>query len=399
MSRFYANGKKRTVADWLVLICLIFAAFASLASDQMNTYALYAVLPLAFVVSFLQSGRLFQNKYLNLLLALYLWEVMSLLWAVYQDMSMRELHRILGAFMVSYIITVQTKRGNVIVGLYIVFFVLLINAWIYASTHSLIVTDFAENERLNDQKLNANTMAYYTTYVTFGTFIIAQVCKSGLWKKVFSILFFAMIPLSFFTALTTASRQILIIQVPFIILLLWQRYLQHSKRRTKLLFAVSLLAAIVVFAPYVESTYKDSFLAQRADNAIAEDTRTALIGESIRVGLDHFPLGVGAGNYIMFSKTHHFSHNSYTELFANVGIVGLLFYLFLVFGFVKCQWKRYKRTKDKVFAYFLIFGIIYVVDQFFYVFYIDQWLISFYTLIATHSDTYYKQTYLEIKNQ
>ncbi len=164
-----------------------------------------------------------------------------------------------------------------------------------------------------------------------------------------------------------------------------------------MLFLVFLVVLLAIFLPRVESIYEDSYLARRSEISVNEDSRATLAKEAISVGLDHFPLGVGVGNFYMFSRTKRFSHNSYTELFANVGIVGLVLFLILVMSFMKAQWKRFRATKDKVFAYFGTFGLIFIIDQFFYVFYLDQWLISFYILVATHSDTYYNNLLLKTK--
>lgn len=55
--------------------------------------------------------------------------------------------------------------------LYVTFFVLYIGAWYYSYNNSLVVMDITSDaDRLNDDKLNANTMAYYTFYVTMGAF-------------------------------------------------------------------------------------------------------------------------------------------------------------------------------------------------------------------------------------
>ena len=114
--------------------------------------------------------------------------------------------------------------------------------------------------------------------------------------------------------------------------------------------------------------------------------------------MEHFPLGVGANNYIIYSYNKHFSHNTYVELLANEGFVGLFLYLYLLLGYMKRQYKRYKRSKDKMFLSFMIFGIFYMVDGFFYAFYSQIWLISFFILVATHSETYYKNKYINYAN-
>ena len=66
---------------------------------------------------------------------------------------------------------------------------------------------------------------------------------------------------------------------------------------------------------------------------------------------------------------------------------------------MKVQIRRYKKFKDKYFLVFGFFGLFYIIDGFFYVFYAQIWLISFFILVATHSDTYYKTKMLEYGNK
>lgn len=73
----------------------------------------------------------------------------------------------------------------------------------------------SDADRLNDAKLNANTMAYYTFYATMAAFLLSDMVQSINYRKLFKILFLAMIPISF-VAIVTASRQVLIIQIPLI---------------------------------------------------------------------------------------------------------------------------------------------------------------------------------------
>lgn len=388
------QGDSKSLWDWIVLSCLFFAAYASMASDSLNSIALYVALPIAFVLSFLFSKSLFPNKYQCLLYLLFIWEAISLLWAYYPDLTRRELRSILGVIMLSYIVSIQAARPKMIVWLYLMYLLLYLGAWNYASSNMLIVTDFSSAERMNDEKLNANTMAYYTFYVTYALFILDEIVKSNFWKKVFRYLFLLMIPLSFLVAFTTASRQVLIIQIPLFVLLLWLRYIQGGTKTKKYLFLLVTTVVLVVFIPKVLSIYKDSFLAERASVKVSDDARSVLVKEAIEVGLNHFPLGVGAGNYIMFSQSHHFSHNSFTELFANTGIIGLLIYTVLLFTFLNRQWERFRKTRDRMFLLFLVFGLMFLLDQVFYVFYIDLWLISFFILVSTNSESYYYSNYL-----
>lgn len=377
--------------DIIIVISLFFAASVSVLSDSMNTIALYVALPCAFMLSFIKSRKIVPNYYLSLLFLLFAWDFISSLWAVYPETASRELQRVLGCILLIYIVAVNTYNKNLIKYIYISYIFLYIGAWIYASQNSLITAEISGGQdRLNDDKLNANTMAYYTYYSTFALYILPSLTNSNFWKKVYKYLFIAMIPLSFYVALVTASRQVLIIQIPLIAFLLLERYFRQVSNTKRLPFIVICLIGILMAAPYVIETFNSSFLATRSQNAIEEDARWFLLMDAIDIGIEHFPFGVGAGNYINYSFSAHFSHCSYTELFANNGIVGLLIYVVLLIKFIKIQWLRFKSTNDRQFIIFLIFGVIFVFDQIFYVFYTDLWLIGYWVLVATHSDKYYQ---------
>jgi O-antigen ligase len=377
---------------WLVLIALSFCAFVSLASDSLNTIALYVVIPILFLFSLLKEGRLFSNKYEKILVFLYVWVLISSLWATYSEPANNELKSVLGAFLLTFVISVQAKNERMIPGLYVLFFLLYLGAWYYASQNLLIVTDFASEERINDAKLNANTLAYYTFFVTFAIFILSELFNNPFFKKFLRIVFIAFIPFSLFVALATASRQVLLIQIPFFSLLLWMRYVNRIGRSKRVAFISITLIAIAYFAPRVENILQDSYLMERSQVSVQDDSRIFLMKDAMRVGMEHFPLGVGAGNYQKYSPRGYFSHNTFTELFANTGIVGFLLFAYLMAIFVIRQWSRYKKTKDRMYAYYLIFGLFYIIDQFFFVFYTHLWLMSFFMLVASHSETYYKSS-------
>lgn len=383
---------RKTISRSTIVLCLFFAASVSLLSDALNVIALYMAIPLAFLLSFIKCEKIAPSRYMTLLVLLYVWDCISSLWALYPATANVELKRILGAFLLTYIVTVNGRERNMLKYLYVTFIILYIGAWIYASQNSLIMAEIAGNqERLNDAKLNANTMAYYTFYVTFACFCLSSVIDSKFWSRIWKYLFLAMIPLSFYVALVTASRQVLLIQIPLISFLLYERYYRQAGRKTRILFVCMCVMIALLVAQKVMDIYDNSYLATRAETDISEDSRSKLLLDAMKVGFDHFPIGVGAGNYIHYSYKHRFSHCSYTELFANNGIVGLGLYLSLLYRFLKLQWQRYRWMHDRQFMIFLFFGLIFVFYQFLYVFYTDLWLIAFFVLIATHADLYYNE--------
>lgn len=371
----------------ICICCLYFSAFANLFSDSLNSIALYLVLPAAFFLC-LVSGGLKVNKYMRILTALLVWIAFSYLWAKDTDLAARQLHQILGTFLLAVIFTVQTRNARNISWLYVTYVILFASAWLYARNHIFQFLGEARF-RLNDEKLNANTMAYMLFYVTFSIFILAEVVGRR-YVKVFRILFLGMIPLSFVTAILTASRQVLLIQIPLICILLYFRYFKGRRFVNKSAAVIVLAVAIAIASPYLVSVYENSYLAERSSESIGDDSRIKLAKEAYEIGIEHFPLGVGANNYLHYSYNKHFSHNNYLELFANEGIIGLWLYLWLMFAFILAQWRRYKRLKDNVYLYFLVFGIFYVLDGLFFAFYAHLWLMGFFMLVAGHSETYYR---------
>lgn len=385
----------KSIKDFIIIACLFFAAAVSINSDALNTIALYVAIPFAFVLSYLSVGKISPNKYEAILISIFIWDCLSSLWAEYSTSVSRELHRILGAFLLTYIMAANAKSINMCKYLYLTFFVLYLGAWYYSYTNSLIAVEMTSDaDRLNDDKLNANTMAYYTFYITTGAYLLSDLIRTTKWKSIYKLIFLAMLPISFFVAIVTASRQVLIIQIPLMAFLIYERYLKEANLRTKIVFLLSAIIVIVLVMPKVIEIYDNSYLAIRSKKELEQDSRWFLMWDAIKVGYDHFPLGVGAGNYINYSFNRHFSHCSYAELFANNGIVGLYLYCYLLFSFLKTQWKRYRETVDRKFVVFFVFGVIYAIDQLFYVFYIDLWLIGFFVLVVTHSDAYYNNLYM-----
>ena len=390
----YSINKINTT-DWTIIICLVFSGIASMSSDNINRLALYGALPLAFVLSFLKVKTFKINQYSNCLFLLFSWIVVSYSWAVYKDYANTELHRVLGAFLVCFIMAVNARNRRMLPWLYLTYIALYLGAWNYASSHLMIDVSMMDSDadRLNDAKLNANTMAYYTFYVTFVLFVYGEILEKKFIRNISKIMFIAMIPISFFVALTTASRQVLIIQLPLISFLLYIRYFKQQSITRKCIFVLAVLGVAAIALSKLVSLYENSYLAVRASTELQEDTRTLLMKDAYKVAMDNLPFGVGAGNYIAYSFNKHMSHISYIELFANQGIIGFLLYIYILVSFAKRQYKRYRVYNDRMLLLFLLFGFIFIVDNVFYVFYNDIWLISFFILVATHSETYYDEKY------
>lgn len=384
-------NKNRT---YLSAVCLLLIVFAVLVSrnEEMNTIALYVAIPVSFICSFISNGNsLRNNEYLRMILILYLWIAFTILTAQNSKVAMGHISPMFGCVLLCFIVSNLAQNKKIIPWIYLTYSLLLVEAIIYVQNNILVLSYDISSARADDNKLNANTLSYYVFYATIALYIIRDLFEKKILKKISSLLFLSMIPISFFVAIIAASRQALIIQIPTFIVLLWIRYFRKAKKSTKLFSLVAIIIAYVVLNESVTTIYNNSYLSTRNETVYEEDIRVILIKEAFEVGCRNPFFGLGPGGFARQQSERLFSHCTYTELFANSGFPALVIYVYILFYFIKRQYIRYKRYKDHTYVFFLTFGLIYAIYQFFYVFTADLWLISFFIFVATHSELYYSQ--------
>lgn len=374
----------------LCIILLYFAASVSLI-DNLNPLALYGAIPLSFLISLSVGNSLKTNNYLKRLLVLILWVAATYFSAVYVEEAKNQMKNLLGVFVLSMTIANLSSDKRCVPWLYGLFIILLIQALVYANSHIMIEGFDTATDRLNDEKLNANTVAYYTFFVTFAIYELGNsfLIKNRVIANIFRLLFLAMYGVSFTVAILTGSRQVLMVQIPLLVLLTFIRYIEGASLKRKLLFVLIAAVACVASIDPITKSYDNSYLKVRSETKAKDDVRALLLQDAIKVGCQHPIMGVGPGNYVRYSFNRHFSHCTYTELFANTGVIGALIYVSLLLMFITSQWKRFWKYRDKTYLVFLVCGLIYLFDNFFYVFYVDLWLIGFFILLASHSETYF----------
>ncbi len=378
---------KTKIINFIIIVCLYFAAIFGL-NETLNPIALYFFIPLAFVISFLRSGFKVNNS-LKLLILLYLWIAFTCFFAYDKELAMRELRQVLGCFLLSFIISQNTKYETMTPWLFGVYIVLFIAAIYYCTTHIIDSNFSIGSDRVNDSNINANTLAYYLLFTITSTFFLTDMVKKVFWKNLFRALFWLMFPIAFWVAIFTASRQVLVTSMPLLFMLTYVRYFRNKGSKAFWLFFV-IAIAVIASAPKILSIYENSYLKQRNELDIYEDSRLALLVDAFHVGMEHPWVGVGPGNYIAFSYNQHFSHCTYTELFANTGILGALLYITMMVRYMRQQRNWFRKTKDDFFIASLLWGFIYIIYNFLYSFYENLWLISYYVLVASYTKHYYE---------
>ena len=378
---------KINFVDMLCVYLFMYTALFMVDNSTLNQQFLWIAVPLMFVYAFYKRTLegISLDIYEKRLLSLFLWMTFTIIVSIDYSASFTELKICWGAFVMIFVIRYLMSRKNTIGFMYFVYVLYLLDLLIYAQNHFVDVD--ITSQRAGDETVNANLYGYVLFFFNTSVFFLGELNR-GILKRFFRVLYFSVVPISIYLGLLTASRQIMMINIPFFVMLCCIRYrLLNSKN---LLVAVVIcLSLLFLYGDYLLDLYNNSLLKARAEGAIEEDNRFFLLKNAIVVGINHPIFGVGPNCFAVIN--HGMSHNSYAEIFANAGIPGLLMYTCLLGVFIRRQFIRYRQTKDSIILVFFVFGIIYAFYNFFYVFYRSPWLIMFFVIVATHSELYYKK--------
>ena len=108
--------------DRINVVCILLIIFAIFVSrdETLNKIALYAALPLSFILSFIADGNsLCINKYLKLVLGLYLWLFFTIITSLNIDVSMGYVSQMLGCILLCYTISNLAQNKKVLPWLYL----------------------------------------------------------------------------------------------------------------------------------------------------------------------------------------------------------------------------------------------------------------------------------------
>lgn len=383
-----SNRMGKRILSGIIIILLLFASLVNINNQELNSIALYVAIPLAFGLSITQYGNpLSNNRYMQWLIVLYCWIGITYFGAYNQVVALSQMKQILGVVLLSSVMANVSKNRKVIPWLYVVFICLFMSAANYAQTN--LVNVIGENERATDDVLNANTLAYYAFYFSCAVYALGECVNSARLKKVMRYMFFSVIFISLWIALITASRQVLVIQVPLFCVLLYIRY-GLGKGRWLFFFIIGAVSVWLLSTNTLEAIFEGTLLQERYELDLEDDERTLVLREAIDVGNSHPITGVGPGNFVLQSRYHVFSHCTYTELYANSGFIASLIFILVIAYFIIKQFNRYRKSKDTMYLFFMAFGVFFAIDNFVYVFYAQLWLMAFFVLVASHSETYYR---------
>ena len=379
--------------DWFLLILIGFCAIA--IDGIVLQVSLHVILPFVFtMVGIRNASKFFPNNSLKVYLFLVLWLGVCSIFACDPKVAITMMIKIISGFLCSFTLYHLALKEKNIVWVYLIVIASFVSMMVYANNNIGLI--IAENigDRLQNDIINANMFAYSLFYASFALYIILMKYVPN--KLLVELtLVFGIIGISIWLSLMTASRQIIMLQIPLMVSLFAVKIFRLKPTN---IMVVLLFICLLIFLglPIFDNYYSGSLLAERSTVSFTEDFRSVVLSEAIRCGLDNPIFGVGPGNFVLINKYHVFSHNNFAELFSNGGFVAFILYVFMIATNLKSQWKRYRITSDRFFLYHFIFQLFFLIDNMLYVQISSLWLMGFYFISVGHSDSYYSRIYNRI---
>lgn len=373
----------------------VFAVTFALHALKLGEVGTLVVIPLGFFIFFI--GRL--SKTIKLLeLNLVFWYLLFFLFASISIFYSIDVDAAIGtqkkmfivllftiavfSYSISSINTVKViYRANVFVLFTLIAYVLTLGI------------DMGSGQRIEENTLNANTYGYYVFTGLFSLFLLYTNRLNNKHRLIYIIIIIIASIFSLWLILASASRGASIIVSLLIagnILIITATSKKGILRKS--IISILFFLSVFQFASFVNDNYlKESYLLERFNDLEERETPRAYhVIKAIEIGLDNPILGVGAGNYAVVPKVLEqgsFSHNSFTEAFANFGLMGLFVYLMIFYSLLKKILKNLKTNNNqiRIINYqILLFVFLFIVYNTLYVVYLSTIFMHFLFVIYAH---------------
>ncbi len=352
---------------------------------QLQYIVTMGLLPILAGISFLYDSKdlHLKKKEFFIFLTLFLTSFTTVFYYKGFEEFTSTLSSFFGAVISAYIAIGLTKRIDYSNYIHIGYIISIILLFLIMVINGNITTNFASAIAFRDRfMLNANAYSYFCIFANFSLFYLYLKYRKNL-----ILIFLILLPILFLIiAFTTQSRAglllITLINVSFWLFV--NKPVNPTKFRT-IFRKFLILSALVLLLFQFLKIYEGSRIQNRvAKTEHKKDSREVLIEEGIEVFKLNPIFGVGLGQFPFYSKYRLFTHNSYTEVLAEHGIIGgvLLFALFLIPTIQSI--KNYRKDKNNpLYKFYLLFFITFLIYNNFYVFYKFPFSMMYFFLIIT----------------
>ncbi len=381
---------KTAALGYLIIIVIIaLNAFGPyLGLQQVVTFGLLPLLALIAII--LDKNTL--NKRSFEILVFFLFIVVSLLSAYYviNYVDLVSSFRILLATIVAAYIPIGINKNDSYENYFHIGFIasIMILVIVMYINGNISLTDFATAGKRDRFLLNANTYSYLSYFANISLFYLYLRRKSFWLLLLLLILPLIFILVSFATQSRSGILFILLINLCFWLFINKNTNQNQLAKFFKFLFIVIVL---VLLGRIFASTYQNSQIKNRVDQGTtAEDSREVLAREALNVFYDNPFFGVGLGQFPRYSGLGQFSHNSYTEILAEHGIIGG-FLILLLFGvpLVKSWQSLRKNWSSPILRLNLLFLVTFLLYNNAYVFYKSPFSMMYFFLIISIQNKIY----------
>ncbi|SFR81977.1 O-antigen ligase family protein [Maribacter stanieri] len=352
---------------------------------QLQQIATMGLLPILAGIAFLYDGKSIhtKNKEFIIFLMILLLSFTTIYYFKGFDEFTTTLSSLFGAVVAAYIAIGLTKKVDFSLFFHIGYIFSILTLFIIMIINGNISANFASAIDFRDRfMLNANAYSYFCIFANFSLFYLYLKFKNKL-----LFLSTLILPLLFLViAFTTQSRAglLLITTINICFWLFINKPINPSKFRKITRKFVIILALIILGFQFLK-IYQGSRIQNRVtQTANKKDSREILIEEGIEVFIQNPILGVGLGQFPFYSKYRLFTHNSYTEILAEQGVIGgiLLFSFYLIPTFKSI--KNYRSDKNNpLYKFYLLFFITFLIYNNFYVFYKFPFSMMYFFLIIS----------------
>jgi|WetSurMetagenome_2_1015567.scaffolds.fasta_scaffold16426_4 O-antigen ligase len=370
----------------ILVVIMFFVIFVPSSFHQIiNSISLYLFIPVLFVYSVIKYPKLIIiYKPLTYLLLLFCWSLITSIKSTDLDLTIREIRQLLGVFMLCYIFVFYCfTNPKYIYIFYLLYILKFFTIFYFALNNGLQVADV----RFDIEELNANMFGYFGFFSIVSAFFLWQSGQYKLLNSMFLFVLFALcLFLSVISCFIAASRAGIAISVlAAVSLLIIYIFNTSSKKAIWGIVMLIILGAILV--PVLSSYYEGSVLESRFQiEDLQNESRYHLIMRAVEVGCQNPLFGVGPGNYELYSGNMQFSHSTYTELFANNGVIALLLFISILYSFLKKNMSLYSSGQHlrKNAMYFFCFILLYILYNLFYGFHLSLFLMGFFFVVLAH---------------
>ncbi|WP_324027964.1 O-antigen ligase family protein [Maribacter sp. BPC-D8] len=352
---------------------------------QLQQIVTLGLLPFLAGIAFIYDSNSFHSnkKEFFIFLTLFILSLITIYYYKGYDEYTTSLSSLFGAVISAYIVIGLVTNVNYSIYFHIGYILSILFLFGIMVINGNITTDFASALAVRDRfLLNANAYSYFCVFANFSLFYLYLKFKNRL-----ILILLLVLPLLFLIiAFTTQSRAGLLL-ITLINICFW---IFVNKPKTinsfyKVFRKLIILISILLLAFQFIKIYEGSRIQNRVEiKENTKDSRELLIEKGIEVFQENPIFGVGLGQFPLYNKFGLFTHNSYTEILAEQGLVGgiLLFSLFLIPTFK--SYRNYRRDKkNPLYKFYLLFFITFLIYNNFYVFYKFPFSMMYFFLIIT----------------